>query len=209
MIRVWAPIWLALATLVLGCRDRPEITAGGQCELTTECAAPLVCRFDHCRSQCATTRDCQGGSFCVNDTDGSGFCLLGPETMCLHPSDCVAPLVCSFGRCTNACEMDRDCPTGARCRDDGAGALACLDVATQECRLGSDCPRPLVCAVDYRCREQCVMPRDCGDGMQCVLRGDYHVCELPDAGAIDAGTVGDSGSPEAGTPADGGAADGG
>src|SRR5258706_13646012 len=88
---------------------------GVQCELSSECDAPLVCRLGACRRECATTRDCAAPAQCVLDGAHLGACQLETELHCAVNSDCTSPLVCASTRCTNTCDEDRDCPTGASC----------------------------------------------------------------------------------------------
>ena len=45
----------------LGCTTEPRHTIGEQCDLNSDCEAPLVCSFGLCRRQCATIRDCAIG----------------------------------------------------------------------------------------------------------------------------------------------------
>ena len=184
---------LLLAVLVLGGCGRPTPDPGTECELNTECDARLVCRLDRCRIECRAQRDCPVGQLCVRDEAGLGACQLPDERECVSNSDCPEPLVCQFGTCTNVCNVDRDCPAGATCVEQD-GARACVDLSETECELTSDCVDPLlICAVDHRCRNECVTDRDCRDGERC--RTDLYerpVCasedELPDAGGdADAG----------------------
>ncbi|MBX3270224.1 MAG: hypothetical protein KF729_08180 [Sandaracinaceae bacterium] len=204
-------ILLSLACLALAgaCAPRPSYDPGGQCELNTECSARLVCRLGRCRVECREMRDCAVGLECVRDRDGLGACQLPEETSCALASECPDFLVCRFGRCTNACERDVDCPPGARCQPDDAGMLGCRDVADTECQLNSDCAAPYICTPDRRCREQCRTDRDCRDGTRCDTASAPTVCVVPapanDAGTErDAGTAmdaGDDGGPDASTDA--------
>jgi len=90
--------------------------------------------------------------------------------------------------------------------------LGCRDASDTECALNSDCPNPLICAPDDRCREQCQGDRDCRDGTVCLSTMSPTVCVAPelrpdagfdagtsptDAGAGDAGP--DAGSTDAGS----------
>jgi len=209
-----APIafWAGLA---LACSTRPSFEPGDECELNNECAPSLVCRLGRCRVECRAERDCPFGLDCVRDPSGLGACTLESEASCTLASECGDPfLVCRFGRCTNACESDVDCPPGARCEPDDSGMLGCRDVSMTECELNSDCPEPLICAPDDRCREQCRTDRDCRDGTKCQVRDGLRVCGLPteeDAGApgsdagTDAGDDRDGGADAGPAPVDGGA----
>ncbi len=196
--------------VTLGCPGRPSFEPGDDCELNNECAARLVCRIGRCRVECRAQRDCPVGLDCVRDGDGLGACQLPEETTCTLASECEDVLVCRFGRCTNACERDVDCPPGARCEADGSGMLGCRDASDTECALNSDCPAPLICAPDDRCREQCRGDRDCRDGTVCLSSMSPTVCGSPDLrpdAGFDAGTA-DGGPTDAG-PMDAGLMDAG
>lgn len=172
-------VWLLALGLLAACDERVDFMPGDECELNTDCATPLVCRLGRCRVECRAQRDCQAGLECVRDAVGLGACQLPDETMCMRASDCEAPLVCHFGRCTNECVTDRDCPPGSSCVPDGDGASGCRDESMNECERTSDCvamglPNK-VCAVDGRCREPCRQDWDCADGRAC-LAGPPAVC---------------------------------
>ncbi len=209
--------WLLCAHLAAAACARPDFEPGGECELNTECAASLVCRLGRCRVECRAQRDCPLGLDCVRDPDGLGACQLPSEASCTLASDCADPfLVCRHGRCTNACETNRDCPPGARCEADESGMRGCRDAYEDECMLNSHCDAVdarLICAPDHRCREQCHTDRDCRDGTVCLDTMSPTVCGPPemrpdagfdggalDAGALDAGGT-DAGGTDAGTDA--------
>jgi hypothetical protein len=179
--------WLSLAVVLVGCSVQPRAGIGTQCELNTECAAPLVCRLGHCRRECRTSRDCVGTAQCVAAPGGFGVCQLPEETRCALPTDCPAPLVCRAMRCVNECALEgsaRDCPPGAVCRA-VEGGLGCVEEPAPGCTRDGDCGEGRFCAPDGVCRAQCVTDRDCAldtacvDG-RCLRRGDGGVA--PDAG---------------------------
>jgi alpha-tubulin suppressor-like RCC1 family protein len=176
-----------------GCGPRVRFVPGDDCELNTDCTAPLVCRLGRCRVECREMRDCPAGLTCVRDREGLGACQLEDETHCTLTSDCPEPLVCHFQRCANACVNDRDCPPGARCIDE-AGHLGCRDTDQMECIRHSDCmdDEHLICAVDHRCRAPCRVDRDCRDGLLCDTSMSVSQCVpmLPDAGPRDGGMDG-------------------
>lgn len=201
--------WLTCLVLTWGC-SRPTIQPGDDCELNTQCSAPLVCRLGRCRVECRASRDCAPGLECVRDEDSLGACQIRDETDCSLSSDCPSSLVCLFRHCTNACQTDVDCPPGALCEADEAGLLGCRDGANMECTHNSGCPEPYICARDGRCREECREDWDCRDGEICLDGPDPNVCGDPSLrpdGGIDA-SVPDGGVPDGGVP-DGGAFDGG
>lgn len=191
-----------------GC-ERPTFVPGNDCELNSNCESPLVCRIGRCRIECRAQRDCPLGLECVRDSNMLGACLVPDETTCTLSSQCREMLVCRFGRCTNACAEDVDCPPGAQCVADDDGMLGCRDSFERQCTFNAQCMAPLICAVDSRCRPECRETRDCREGLTCNLLGDVHVCAPPtpgaDGGALD-GAIRDGGV-DGGV--DGGGVDGG
>jgi alpha-tubulin suppressor-like RCC1 family protein len=184
-----------VALFVLACSARPQLMLGNDCEFTTQCPAPLVCRLGHCRDECRDNRDCRLGLVCLRDENGLGACELPVQDRCVLTSDCDMPLVCVMGRCSEACLTDVDCPAGAECVADGMGGTGCRDMSTMtECMLNSDCTAPLICAPDHRCHEQCHTDRDCRDGLVCDTTMMPTVCAPPH----DAGPPSDGGA-DAGT----------
>jgi hypothetical protein len=86
---------------------------------------------------------------------------------CTFNTDCQNPLSCTFGRCHETCRESRDCPSGHRCVAAPGGAVCQLE---GKCAYLSDCPVPLVCALDRQCRSECQQDRDCATKTQkCVL----------------------------------------
>jgi hypothetical protein len=117
---------------------------------------------------------CGGGS--SNSTPAGATCALN--------SECAKGLTCSFGRCQSACKEERDCPTGQQCVKNATGTTSCLLPAVEACHYNSDCPNPLVCGTDLKCRNQCHADRDCATATQrCVL--PEGVCAEPDAIGAD------------------------
>ncbi len=146
---------------------------GGQCELTSECDAPLVCRQRYCRKECQTSRDCAAGLHCWLDNAGLGSCELPLEAGCTLDSDCPEILVCNAetNRCSNECNCTgdgpcRDCPPGADCvADVGTGIGSCVD--NDICAYATDCESGEVC-LDGFCRPFCNSARDCQLDEMCV-----------------------------------------
>ncbi len=207
--------------LLAGCLPSPYgLSQGEECELNSECDAPLVCRIGYCRRECSTSRDCAAGIDCVEDNSGYGACQLPRETSCVLDSDCPQSLVCTMGECTNECacpdgEPCADCPPGATCVGRSDGSRACLDPSTRSCVWNSDCAatdNEFVCAFDQRCRIECrAGEEDCRFGDVCVsltfVEGDATVmgnfCVPQPAAPASDGGASDGGA------SDGGASDGG
>jgi len=100
---------------------------------------------------------------------------------CFLNSDCNGDLVCSGGKCHDACHKSTDCPAGQTCITGSNQATVCQLTAETNCVYASDCQAPLVCAADQRCRNQCQTDRDCATSTQkCVLPAG--VCA--EAGAV-------------------------
>lgn len=227
MAQVWRshrgvllPCLIAMCLLAACADDHLRLTAGGSCELTSECAAPLTCRLSRCRNECVSSRDCAAGLSCVQDNDGLGGCLLPEESHCALSSECPSGLVCINTKCTNPCAEDRDCVTGATCGMAEDGARVCIEPEVTRCALNSDCEYPLVCDVNQQCTQECIRrdgcteadaegatchvdcPRGryCQDGIfRCVLPSDYtHLATGMDGGVVDAGPDMNGPSPDAG-----------
>jgi hypothetical protein len=200
---------VAAAVVVSACGISQRATLGAQCDLSSECEAPLVCRLERCRRQCVTSRDCGLGLRCLKAQDGLGVCQLPEETSCILNSDCPESLVCPMmTECTNACVQDRDCPPGSYCDEPEGQPPACVEVATERCVYHSDCPEPFVCKEEL-CTIECADNRDCGDGRVCVWHDGCpprqgpcicrHACDLspscPNLGTecVDCPATGDCG----------------
>jgi len=172
---------------------------GGQCELSSECQDPLVCRLDRCRLECASTRDCPVGALCAKDENGIGACLLPDEEVCAVDSDCAGVLRCLGGTCSEECRQNRDCAPGALCVcvpgmdcEGDMGQHLCVNPSGQACASTRECPDNLRCGRDGRCRPQCQANRDCvyGDVCQNGLCGPAGSDGGVDASAdADAGTT--------------------
>jgi hypothetical protein len=85
------------------------------------------------------------------------------DTSCSLNSDCATGLICALGKCRDQCVNAADCPvTGSSCIDDGRSPVC--EPPTEKntpCENESDCPVPLACASDYRCRNLCLRAADC------------------------------------------------
>ena len=184
MIHVLSRPWigpslaLSIALGAAGCVPPFGIAIGGECELNSDCDPPLVCRIGFCRRECTTSRDCAAGLDCVKADDDLGACQLPMETRCSLDSQCQSPLVCTMGECTNVCGACtvpgpcRDCPAGAQCIADSDGMLGCFDPSSRTCVYSSECGTEgeFVCAIDGRCRLECLTDCDCRNGEVCRER---------------------------------------
>lgn len=214
MRRVRAALLATFSCLAIACSGGSSTRgrAGTQCDLNSDCAAPLICDLGACRNQCNTTRDCALGTACIFGEGGFGVCQLVEETRCALDSECPEELVCRERQCVNVCVEDRDCPAGARCEES-----ACIDRETGlACVSDSGCPAPQRCALDGRCRIECMSSRECRLGTECVTNQCLASCSAagecplgytcrdsfcrasPPAGPMDGGT------PDAGPPGDAG-----
>jgi hypothetical protein len=99
---------------------------------------------------------------------------------CSLNSDCSTGLICAIGRCRPQCVSAADCGPGGSCIEDGRTA-GCQTAAEKNtpCSRPADCPVPLGCASDYRCRNLCLTDADCN-----VLGITGRVCAA-DAQGVD------------------------
>src|SRR5580658_8440944 len=103
---------------------------------------------------------------------------LAPDDGCTLNSQCATGLVCAFGRCSAACRTAADC-MGGECVFDATMHAVCQYSEAQLCEKQSDCPAPLACASDYRCRNLCADDADCN-----VLGINGRICAR-DANGVD------------------------
>jgi hypothetical protein len=136
---------------------------------------------------------------------GSGSGTPPTGGVCSYNSDCQTGLTCSFGRCLAACKAEADCPTGQQCVKNASGINVCLLPEVETCNYNSQCQPPLKCALDFKCRNQCLTDVDCATKTQKCVQPDG-VCAEPsaldpvtgrlkppvgglDGGAVDSGPV--------------------
>jgi len=93
---------------------------------------------------------------------------------CILNSDCNSPLVCTMGKCHDACHTSADCPTGQSCVNTN-DATICQLPAEGECSAALPCGGTLVCASDQHCRTPCQSRTDCTTEQICVSG----VCAAP------------------------------
>jgi hypothetical protein len=87
---------------------------------------------------------------------------------CILNSDCNSPLVCTAGKCHDACHTSADCPAGQSCITASDQSTVCQLPVETHCIYDSDCPTGLKCATDQRCRNQCQGDVDCFPGQICT-----------------------------------------
>jgi len=87
---------------------------------------------------------------------------------CQLNSDCSNPLLCTFGRCHQACAATRDCPEGDICVRGGGNVNVCQLPDEQTCTPSTSCAQPLDCALDGICSYPCVADTSCLNGQICA-----------------------------------------
>jgi sugar lactone lactonase YvrE len=102
---------------------------------------------------------------------------------CTLNSDCDNGLVCSFGLCHQDCKETSDCPKGQRCLKTAEANVCQLDNEA-ECHFRSDCEKPLFCAIDLKCRNQCQADEDCLKGQKCADGSCAEPDEINDMGGL-------------------------
>jgi hypothetical protein len=91
---------------------------------------------------------------------------------CIMNSDCTQPLVCTEGRCHDACHTSVDCPAGQSCMNTDGVAICQLP---DEAVCSQSCGGTLVCASDQHCRTPCQSRTVCTSEQVCVSG----VCAAP------------------------------
>jgi hypothetical protein len=108
-----------------------QIDDEGSCLISSDCDAPLVCRFGTCTTECAGDSDCLEGALCQEE-DGLGVCNEEAKNLCVYNSDCPGGMVCGPGQiCYVECQEDRDCAAPRTC-----------DLATHRCVWAPDAGAP-------------------------------------------------------------------
>ena len=92
---------------------------------------------------------------------------------CILNSACNSPLLCTDGKCHDACHASIDCPTGQNCVKTNDSTF-CQLPAEADCSR-TTCSSAYVCASDLRCRTPCQSVADCANEQVCVT----NVCADP------------------------------
>jgi len=137
---------------------------------------------------------------------------------CILNSDCNQGLVCTWGKCHDACHTSADCPAGQSCVTSKDQSNVCQLPGEMYCIYNHDCPTGLICGVDQKCRKQCQVDVDCPYGQICTSEQtcvelnhspfvlDGGVASAGGAGGVN-GTSGASGSGGRGATGDAGVPD--
>ena len=116
---------------------------------------------------------------------------------CILNSDCNGTLVCTMGKCHDACHTSADCPTGQSCVKTSDTTICQLPAETS-CSGASSCDNGLSCAPDLHCRTTCLSVANCTPGQLCasnfctdpndpdLVNGQIKPVAAPDAGTYDA-----------------------
>ncbi len=94
---------------------------------------------------------------------------------CILNSDCNGSLVCTMGKCHDACHTTADCPTGQSCVTTTTRPV-CQLPAEADCSKVA-CGSGFLCASDLQCHTGCLSASDCTSGQVCVSS----VCADPSA----------------------------
>lgn len=145
------------------------------CELSSDCAPPLVCRDMRCVVECMSQLDCIRGAHCAR-TSALGQCFVD------QPLDHTGSPCGDMRPCAESAQTCRDftcwdpCTTGADCVDDSyCRRGVCANPHSPgfgygvhvPCTSASDCASGEICATDHGservCRRPCSADADCAD----------------------------------------------
>jgi hypothetical protein len=129
---------------------------------------------------------------------------------CTLNSSCEDPLVCTFERCHEECEEDRDCPDDQRCVLAKDGNVCQLPIETGCDGDDKACKGDQVCGADGECRDPCGGGAgECVSGQICATSKECASSD-PVKDLIDAeGNIQPQERPDAGMPKDAGKTDAG
>lgn len=154
MRRAALPTCLVAACLALACQG--GAAPGASCARNADCDPSLVCRLSHCRTECATDRDCPLGASCLFGAESVGACAIPAERSCTGAS----------------------CPTGLACTSEG-----CRDVCTDVCRGGNACVAglcvPSTADAGVVGLVPCASQGECPTPRRCIENDGLTLCALP------------------------------
>ena len=87
---------------------------------------------------------------------------------CTVNGNCSQNLVCTMGKCHDLCATSMDCGAGQSCITASDQTRVCQLRDEAHCTDATDCPMPLICAIDQRCRNSCQTDVDCPAGQSCA-----------------------------------------
>lgn len=150
-----------------------------QCRINSDCSELLVCVFERCHEQCASSRDCDAGVRCVTTDQRRNVCQLPEEASCSGGQRCPGGELCGpDAQCRDACQSDGDCVTDQVCSAGACAESTELDergrlpespergAQPTPCTFDSECPGQQVC-VAGTCRVECTRDGDCPPREQC------------------------------------------
>jgi hypothetical protein len=83
-----------------------------------------------------------------------------PAEQCESVDECGVAQVCVLSACRESCRTDSDCARGHLCSGETEPFGCSLDDEVS-CASNAECPPPLGCAADSKCRSTCVEDHDC------------------------------------------------
>ena len=95
---------------------------------------------------------------------------------CIMNSDCTQPLVCTMGKCHDACHTTADCPVGQCVKVDNT--TFCQLPAEADCSKTQSCSDEFLCTSDQRCRALCQSPSDCTGAQACMSGTCHDACQV-------------------------------
>jgi len=120
---------------------------------------------------------------------------VGLAAGCSLNSDCQSPLVCVYSLCHEACQEQRDCPTGQLCVPSPSGSdHVCQLPSEGSCADGGTCHAQETCSAQGQCGTSCTaanMATTCVSGQECDPNGAC-VAATGDAGPGGDASAGDS-----------------
>lgn len=146
-----------------------------ECQLNSDCRAPLVCVESHCQEECVHQVDCLRGTHCTIEM-GYGRCEIDvpldlTSAPCGTTTSCPdAAQACRDHTCWDPCTTGADCVPGSYCRNGvcaNPGSPGFGYGFRRPCTAASDCATGEICASDHgsesACRRPCAADAECED----------------------------------------------